>query len=68
MHRRQFHAGEESQGSNFGNKRRGTEKRGLIGPYFQRAILAQIDLLLILIKSLYVIVLRLGKTFEDHVM
>ena len=28
-------AGEESQGGNFGNKRRATEKRSPIGPYFQ---------------------------------
>ena len=33
MGRRQFHTGEESQGGNFGNKRRATEKRSPIGPY-----------------------------------
>ena len=32
---RQFHTGEESQGGNFGNKRRATKKRSPIGPYFQ---------------------------------
>ena len=35
MGRRQFHTGEESQGGNFGNKRRATEKRSPIGLYFQ---------------------------------
>ena len=35
MGRRQFHTGEESQGGNFGNKQRATEKRTPIGPYFQ---------------------------------
>ena len=35
MGRRQFHIGEESQGGNFGNKGRATEKRSPIGLYFQ---------------------------------
>ena len=29
---RQFHTGEESQGGDFGNKQRATEKRSPIGP------------------------------------
>ena len=33
MGRRQFHTGEESQGGNFGNKRRATEKRSPIDPF-----------------------------------
>ena len=47
MGRRQFHAGEESQGrrGNFGNKRRATEKRSpifldRISSYIHRTILA----------------------------
>ena len=35
MGRRQFHTGEESQGGNFRNKRRATEKRSPIGPCVQ---------------------------------
>ena len=35
MGHRQFHTDEESKGGNFGNKRRATEKRSPIGPYFQ---------------------------------
>ena len=33
MGRRQFHTGDESQGGNFGNQRRATEKRSPIKPY-----------------------------------
>ena len=37
MGHRQFHAGEEGQGGNFGNKQRATyrEQRSPVGPYFQ---------------------------------
>ena len=49
--RRQFHAGEEGQGGNFGNKRRATGRRGVlldrISSSIHRTILARIDLLLI---------------------
>ena len=34
MGRRQFHTGDESQGGNFGNQRRATDKRSPDGPYF----------------------------------
>ena len=70
MGRRQFHTCEESQGGNFGKKRRATEKRSPIGPYFQLNSPNNFSVKLICCwsKSLCVIVLRLEKTLEDHVM